>query len=433
MFVNAPRRTSIGTTSVSSNKSARRSSGPSYGSASEAMAHAMDFTSTASVLTGQASRAIMQRGIVGPNRYIDTDYSASYFGQKFSGHEKLVWRNTSTGQFQSESYPLSYGASGFFSTGIASYPTSIASPTGSGGGAIGVYNRLVIANLQNRIKTEVSVKTQDNDFDGGEALSGLAPSVKMVAERAVQVLRAWNAVRTRNYQKAADVLGLRRKFITHSPADVWLEMQYGWLPLLNDIFGGTEKIIDLLDSSNDKAEKFYTVTRKGREGLIVLPAVNSTGFSKLEQTCSGYVTVEAKLRYTIGDSFVAYMSSLRLNNPVYIAWTAVPYSFVVDWLIPVGSMLSALSAPLGLKFKGGYMTTRCYSSAMATASGHSPGLGYPVVLRSGSASAELETVWISRTGFTTWPGPALYVRFPIRSIERAASAVSLIATTKRYR
>lgn len=433
MFVSAPRRGTLGTTNVNRVLFARGGSVTSYATLAEALAHATDYNGSTSAFAGQTNRVIMQKGIVGPNRYIDTDYIASYWNQTHSGSETIVWRNSSTGRYQSENYPLSYGYSGFYGTGIAAFPPSAINPNGSGTSVPEVYNRAVIANLRNRIRTEVSVKALDSDFDGGEALTGLSPSVKMVTERTIQVLRAWIAVRKRNYRKAADVLGLRKRLVSHSPADIWLEMQYGWLPLINDIFDGTEEIRDLLDTSNDDEDKFFTVTRRGRDGLLVWPAANSTQFSKLTQTSEGYVTVESKVRYTIGDQFAAYMSSLRINNPLYIAWTAVPYSFVLDWLLPVGDMLSALGTPIGLKFKGGYVTTRCYGRSTATASGHSPSLAYPVVSRGGSASAELKYVYIQRTGLFTFPGPAIYVRFPLSSSIRAASAVSLIATAKKYR
>jgi hypothetical protein len=37
-------------------------------------------------------------------------------------------------------------------------------------------------------------------------------------------------------------------------------------------------------------------------------------------------------------------------NPLSIAWEVIPFSFVVDWFIPVGQVLEACTATMGLSF-----------------------------------------------------------------------------------
>lgn len=433
MFINAPRRSSNGTTTVNRANFARTGGSVGYTTPGAAAAVALNFDSSASPIGGQTQRNLMQKGIVGPNKFIDTDYAAYYRQYKAEGHVVIVYRNTGSGLYHSQAFPLGYGYTGFHSSGLADN-LFVTLPWNGGTGVTDILNRAIIANLRNRISTEASVKALGTKVDMGEALTGLLPSVRMVSERVIQVLKAWNAVRSRNFRRAANVLGLRRKWLD-SPADaanVWLEMQYGWLPLLSDIFNGSNEIIDLLDNSNDSKD-FFVVTRRGREGLLLPPAPNTTVWTDIRQSSDAYVTVETKLRYVIGDSFVAYMSQLRLNNPLYIAWTAVPYSFVLDWLFPVGDMLSALGTPIGLKFRGGYTTTRTYAKLSMTGSRRPPNIGYPLVMRSGSASAETSMVSIQRTGLSTFPGPRPYLRLPIRSFERAASAVSLIESTRKHR
>lgn len=429
MYVKAPYRNLLGTTNQ--NVTLRSLSGAAYNTAAEAKAVASGgyYNATLTSVQGQTTKSIMQRGIVGPNQFVDTDYFASYIEYRSSGLGWTVVRNTNTGKFEGNNAPLAYGYTGFNGSGIAASNLGMISPTASGG-ALTTYNRAVIANLQNRIKTELMAKVVGQGLDLGEAFSGLPQAIKLVAERVIQVVSAWNAVRSRNFRKAADVLGLRRRWTGKHSADVWLEMQYGWLPLLTDIFDASNEVIDLFDSSNDK--DFFTVTRRGQAPLVMTPdSPSPIQWQSVKQTASATVMVESKIRYTVADDFVAYMSKLRVNNPGYIAWAALPYSFVLDWLVPIGDMLAASGAHIGLNFKGGYQTTVTYGGMAATASGWRQQIAWPLVDSGGSANASAKALYMQRTGFFTFPMPAPYVKWPFGSFERAASAVSLIATSRK--
>jgi hypothetical protein len=50
------------------------------------------------------------------------------------------------------------------------------------------------------------------------------------------------------------------------------------------------------------------------------------------------------------------LESAGLVNPLSIAWELLPWSFVVDWFIPVGNTLEAMTAGYGLNDNGGWIT-----------------------------------------------------------------------------
>jgi hypothetical protein len=71
------------------------------------------------------------------------------------------------------------------------------------------------------------------------------------------------------------------------------------------------------------------------------------------------------------DMRFAEPAALGFTNPLVVAWEVVPWSFVVDWFIPVGRYLEQLSATHGWTFydgcrsdlvktstTGGYSSTR---------------------------------------------------------------------------
>jgi hypothetical protein len=52
------------------------------------------------------------------------------------------------------------------------------------------------------------------------------------------------------------------------------------------------------------------------------------------------------------------LKSVGLTNPLEIAWEVVPYSFVVDWMLPIGDAISAIDYDAGLDFLSGSLTQR---------------------------------------------------------------------------
>jgi hypothetical protein len=46
---------------------------------------------------------------------------------------------------------------------------------------------------------------------------------------------------------------------------------------------------------------------------------------------------------------LAQLNGTGLLNPALLYWELMPYSFVVDWFIPVGDVLASLTAGLGLE------------------------------------------------------------------------------------
>jgi hypothetical protein len=53
---------------------------------------------------------------------------------------------------------------------------------------------------------------------------------------------------------------------------------------------------------------------------------------------------------------------MGLENPLAVAWEVVPFSFVLDWWIPVGNILQAYSDARGLSFGSGYTSHRTSAS-----------------------------------------------------------------------
>lgn len=171
--------------------------------------------------------------------------------------------------------------------------------------------------------------------------------------------KAARSLRRGDMRGVATGLGL-----THPPkrpggnlafSEKWLELQYGWQPLYNDVFG----CVSALHERDQDDAKRYVVTAKGkvkrpfRTSNKVVSGTNAPG--RFTQT-EGYEGAFCRLDYYLENPFLASLASLGITNPAEVVWERVPFSFAVDWFLPVGRYLSSLDAALGYKFRGGSLT-----------------------------------------------------------------------------
>jgi len=177
-----------------------------------------------------------------------------------------------------------------------------------------------------------------------------AETVDMISDNVIALANSYRSLRRGDFRRAARFLKVHpRNPVSKDIAGRWLELQYGWLPLLSDVYNlcedkptisGWKRVHRVVDRSIPEYVSMetdaiaYTVTR-----------------CELHNRC----TVGAFL--TVKDSAVRRGSEYGLTNPALLAWEAIPFSFVVDWFLPVGSYLEALTALEGLEVSEASVTT----------------------------------------------------------------------------
>jgi hypothetical protein len=437
MYTPAPHVNGNGTLSVQRTIYAR--SGVWSNSYADALRDAFIPTFTGSAPSGQTVRASCQNGTIGYKKYRPTDYSAIYRTWTASGYVTDIIRDIPIrNRWQSRGYMIGLGYTGFQSTGLNDY-LEFYDHSGSSAQPEALYNRFVMANLLNRAISECRQKAANQQMDLAEALTGLPQTVLRVAQRASQVLKAWNHARKGNWTGAVSALGINPSKVhqslkNKSLASAWLEIQYGWRPLLSDIYSGMALANDLLNPQVNP-KQLHVVRRLSETYWGRNPSdFVATQWTGLQVSTAGTASVEVRYDYRISDSTIAFLNSLSVLNPLYVGWVAVPFSFVVDWLIPVGDWLQSLSSTLGLQFVSGYSTRRSFGRATASATGRAElGPSNPTLYRAGSTSAAAELCRITRIAYTSWPWPVPYIRFPFSSDERVANAIALITTSRKHR
>jgi len=154
------------------------------------------------------------------------------------------------------------------------------------------------------------------------------------------------------------------KMITGLGADAYLTNQFAIQPLLGDL----ESIVDALTGYKKEVERLLRDEGKIRKAHWVKPCASETNLLPLEQQyTSGAVLqgrylgdkVRRSVTYVVEPTFRAQlvyrynlrgfereyahlwgaMDALGLNlNPAHI-WNAIPFSFIVDWVVKVGDTL----------------------------------------------------------------------------------------------
>jgi len=274
--------------------------------------------------------------------------------------------------------------------------------------------------------TKALNRLRDNTAEIGAAIFEARRTAEELAINAKNLLAAWNAARRGNIALAMRNLGLgKRDLLTgKSAANAWLSLIYGWLPLMNDMTEGAGRLV-----KGYRDEGFIIMARSTNKWLFEEPF--TTGDFKSRWLAGGGTKCQLEAR--IKSSFLDSLDGSGVLNPLSIAWELVPFSFVVDWVVPIGNILDALTASAGLELAAGF-TSEWYDTGFES-SVTSFGDGIKIV---DGGEFKLRQYRFERKVLDGFPLPRLYAKANPFSTPHILSAVSLIRTaagnsSRRYR
>lgn len=272
-----------------------------------------------------------------------------------------------------------------------------------------------IINLQRHTVVQLLGKLREGKQGWGANVFQARQTADMMAGSTLRVLGAANALRKGNIRGVLDNLGIRGKNGKQQAND-WLQYIYGWLPLMSDVHDGYKTLSTILGEQR--------LTRSVQKSKRM--AINATReFQGFSDRWDGVVKCRAGLTVIDTNDLSASLDTMGLINPLEIAWDLVPFSFVFDWFIPVGDVLSALSATIGLDFVTGYMSTvvdirknaRCVN---------------PYIFADGRFKLEdggelnTEAFSFDRVAWEAFPSPEFFANSSPLSTSRILAAVALI-------
>lgn len=200
--------------------------------------------------------------------------------------------------------------------------------------------------------TDARLKLKGADVNLAVAFAERNKTAKMIGSTALQLAEAMRALRRGHWRDACRALDVnpRGKPRGSSVPARWLELQYGWKPLLSDVYGsvdalakrrGEDWIVTAKGASSEKIAADWTPNPPGADSKQ-LP---DFGIGRATGVRGCFVRIDA----IPGNDLLMVMSSLGITNPLLVAWELVPYSFIVDWFLPIGSFVDSLDALLGYR------------------------------------------------------------------------------------
>lgn len=171
----------------------------------------------------------------------------------------------------------------------------------------------------------------------------------MIADAASTLANAYLSARRGNFAQAAKHLGLTPRDLLSGGtlSKRWLELQYGWKPLMGTIYDG----IAQMDPQGPELNGL--VLLKGAYGGSWTDEVRS-GDANWVGTQTGKFGVRTVYACKVLTPTGYALARNGLINPLSVAWELMPFSFVVDWFVPVGSVIDAMTSTLGLEYVDGY-------------------------------------------------------------------------------
>jgi hypothetical protein len=189
-------------------------------------------------------------------------------------------------------------------------------------------------------------KANGHNFNLAVNLAQMGQTVDLLSSTLIKLSRSIRALKHGDFATAARQLGTSprtRSLKTEDLTGRWLELQYGWGPLISDSYEAVKAFHAI--SQGPRKTLIRTSISKGSERIV-----NTSGI----QTAYGSERLTRYLQYEMYEE-MSFGRQLGLTDPASVVWELLPYSFVVDWFVPVGTYLDNLNAIP--KLKGRFLTT----------------------------------------------------------------------------
>lgn len=209
----------------------------------------------------------------------------------------------------------------------------------------------------------------------------------------------------------------------------WLAFQYGIRPLISDIEGMAQTL------ATGVVGQFDVVSTATETVTSIAP--RDTGSTRdyiycdWKTTVTTTVTVRYKTRVKIKSEGMRSLAEMGFTNLPTIAWELTPWSFIVDWFLPIGKWINSLDALTGAVIQHSHKTVVIKQQALCEKS--YDGTNTNGKKSSGWARYHCDRISVVRTVLTSLPAPPFPdFKDPV-SAEHIANASALLRTSFKGR
>jgi len=262
-------------------------------------------------------------------------------------------------------------------------------------------------NIRNQTRTECLLKLADGKAELGAAIGEAKQTANMLADNWYVLLNGYMALKKGNW----GYFGRKLKNLTAKDiANLRLELVYGFIPLMQDCEGAYSLLREKLAPA-----PIISATRTVSDSSTVSGSYNSPGWDSNGHAKRSHRT---KVYATPDLSRARTANRAGLLNPLAIAWELTPWSFVLDWGLPIGNVLSALTATTGLTFVGGYDALHVEGEVTARMKPNGS------TIESSPRQGKMRLAHYKRSKLTGFPKPVPYAKSPF-STSHVLNALAL--------
>lgn len=268
-----------------------------------------------------------------------------------------------------------------------------------------------VINAQNRL----IAKVKGHSFNAAVSFAEGKETYGMISSNCIDVFRAYRSLRRGEPKRAIGFLvegnkrmgrhwqyRVRSSFYSKSLASRWLSLRYGWTPLLSDIHEGL-KLIEAQSKKQESSPVTVRVSAKAERSSIQ----SQPSFPGWSQVNQNTLRVTAKIKQKFLTSYPT-LAEAGVLDPELVAWELLPWSFVADWFLPVGSYLEARAALPRIEAQ--YIITKMVHARW---SGYSDSTAKPGYRIHGNTAAHTESFKLNRTIAPSWPVPTPSFQNPL--------------------
>jgi len=273
--------------------------------------------------------------------------------------------------------------------------------------------------LINQSLIAARVKMKRTDVNLGVAFGERNATARMLGDTATRIAKSLKALKRGEIRNAMNQLGIASAKRAPRGGNVpqkWLELQYGWKPLLSDVYGAADAL-----SKRPKGD--WRVTAKATRSLKTEYAVTWNQFDMGRGSAKSDVSAFTRIDALPENDALISLASLGISNPLLIGWELVPFSFVVDWALPVGNYLDSLDAMLG--YEQAYSSTSVRIKQSWSGTGRSGPLFAGFVSNSYKESKRVSSLQRSASSGVPMPMPPR-LKDP-RSLGHMANGLALLS------
>lgn len=273
------------------------------------------------------------------------DITVTGYGPSWGSNRKRSWYYHGPIGYIGSGYPSGWGSGNLDRVQPASY------------GSSDLFTRYasIIDSLQAKSLEKMYEKVKSQEINLLNVIGERRQTMEMFTEVIGRVAKTLALIKRGRLVDAA-----RRLFpgSSHQLANDVLLLNFGIKPLLSDVEGAARAVASMVVGGKDVV--VFKTSRKERveEGNQSFSSNSTILVRDQIVNVSAEITVKRVIRVRIDNSgIVDQAKKLGLFNIPSTIWELTPWSFAIDWLIPIGDWINSYDAFAGLTVESHHVTT----------------------------------------------------------------------------